>query len=127
MAATTPAAAPAPAAARSRITTHVLDAVAGRPAEGVPVALERRDAEGAWIPVATGTTDADGRVARLGPDDVPAGRWRIAFDTGAWSAARGRATFYPEVVIVFEVEDRSAHHHVPLLLSPFGYSTYRGS
>jgi 5-hydroxyisourate hydrolase len=93
----------------------------------VPVALERRDAEGAWIPVATGTTDADGRVARLGPDDVPAGRWRIAFDTGAWSAAQGRATFYPEVVIVFEVEDPSAHHHVPLLLSPFGYSTYRGS
>jgi hydroxyisourate hydrolase len=115
-----------PGSTRSRVTTHVLDAVTGRPAAGVAVTLERRDGD-AWFPVADGTTDADGRVSRLGPDDVPAGRYRIAFDTGAWFAAAGRDAFYPEVSIVFEVADPAAHFHVPLLLSPFAYSTYRGS
>jgi 5-hydroxyisourate hydrolase len=99
------------------ITTHVLDTARGKPAAGVPVRLER----GAET-VADLATDADGR-ARLA-ERAEAGRYRLVFDTGAYLDGNG---FYPEVSVVFEVTDPGAHHHVPLLLSPFGYSTYRGS
>jgi len=109
----------------SQVTTHVLDTSRGRPAAGVPVELEERD-DGIWRPLASGVTDADGRVTDLGPDAVPRGRYRLRFDTGAYFAATGQRAFHPEVVVVFEVAD-DAHHHVPLLLSPFAYSTYRGS
>lgn len=140
----------------SRITTHVLDAATGVPAEGVPVELSGRvggedsaggDMGGAvngtagagsaggaggagrgdWRVIAEGTTDADGRIMRLGGDDLPPGEYRIRFDTGAYFRARNAETFYPEAVVTFIVTDDGRHVHVPLLLSPFAYSTYRGS
>jgi 5-hydroxyisourate hydrolase len=111
------------------VSTHVLDVAGGRPAAGVPVTLEARDPDAGWVEVGAGSTDADGRLARLLPDGRPleAGVHRLRFDTGAWFAAGGRTGFYPEVSVVFEVSDPATHHHVPLLLSPYGYTTYRGS
>ncbi|GAA3567518.1 hydroxyisourate hydrolase [Microlunatus spumicola] len=111
---------------RSRVTTHVLDAVSGRPATDVAVLLERRGPDG-WGPVAEGRTDGDGRIGRLGPDDLEAGTYRATFAVGDYFAAKGQDTFYPEVVIGFTLDDPAAHYHVPLLLSPYAYSTYRGS
>jgi hydroxyisourate hydrolase len=108
------------------ITTHVLDTSTGVPASGVPVALESRRGD-AWQQVGSGVTDDDGRLAGLSPDGVGPGTYRIRFDTAAYFAARGVRGFYPEVTVVFEVANAGEHHHVPLLLSPFGYSTYRGS
>lgn len=109
---------------RSQVTTHVLDAALGRPAEGVAVRLEAW-VDGAWSPVASGVTDGDGRIGVLGPTLLPEGVYRAVFDTAGYFG--DRPTFYPEVVIVFEVAAASEHYHVPLLLSPFAYSTYRGS
>jgi len=112
----------------SAITTHVLDLAAGRPAEGVLVRLDRRDGAGTWHSVAERRTDADGRVRDLlAPGALTAGVWRLTFDTGGHYAARGVRTFLPEAAVTFEVLDPAQHHHVPLLLSPFGFSTYRGS
>ncbi|HBL26446.1 MAG TPA: hydroxyisourate hydrolase [Acidobacteria bacterium] len=112
----------------SGITTHVLDTSRGKPADGVPVRLEFRTGE-SWREIARGETDADGRARRLLAPDTPveAGTWRLTFDVGAYFAARGVESFYPEASIVFIVRHPGEHHHVPLLLSPFGYSTYRGS
>jgi 5-hydroxyisourate hydrolase len=112
----------------SRITSHVLDTSTGGPAAGLTVRLEQpgRDGRGA-APLASATTDADGRIRDWLPAGVPAGRYRLAFETGAWFHAAGRDTLYPEVVVDFEVRDGVPHYHLPLLLSPFGYSTYRGS
>jgi 5-hydroxyisourate hydrolase len=103
------------------ISTHVLDSVLGRPAAGVAVRLLAGDDV-----VAEGVTDADGRC-RLTEDATAAGPHRLVFATGAWFAAQDRATFYPEVVLTFAVREPAEHHHVPLLLAPFAYSTYRGS
>ncbi|HUG74147.1 MAG TPA: hydroxyisourate hydrolase [Acidimicrobiia bacterium] len=105
------------------ITTHVLDTAAGRPAVGVPVTLEFRD-ESAIITLVQGITDADGRALLSDGSTLAEGIYRIRFDTGAY---HGAAAFFPEVTIEFRVTDLAEHHHVPLLLSPFGYSTYRGS
>lgn len=107
----------------AKITTHVLDTAKGRPAAAVPVTLERLDPEPAVI--GRGVTDDDGRLRTLVPDDAPAraGTYRITFDVAAYDAAG----FFPRVSIDFVVRDAGQHHHVPLLLSPFGYSTYRGS
>ena len=106
------------------LSTHVLDAVSGEPAEGVRVALSRRD-DGVWRELVTAATDADGRVRQLAAG-LADGDHRLVFDTGAWFALTGTTGFYPEVAVVFTVsEDR--HLHVPLLLSPYAYSTYRGS
>ena len=114
----------------SPITTHVLDTSRGRPAVGVPVVLERAVDSG-WQPVGRGATDADGRVPepRNGyAIGVPeAGRYRLSFDTDTYFRAVGEAGFYPEVSVTFVVGNGEEHYHVPLLLSPFGYSTYRGS
>jgi 5-hydroxyisourate hydrolase len=107
------------------LSTHVLDASAGRPAAGVGVVLERHADGGGWSPAGTGATDDDGRL-RL-PGAFPAGIYRITFASGAYFAARGVPTFYPEVTVTFEVSAQTEHYHVPLLLSPFAYSTYRGS
>jgi 5-hydroxyisourate hydrolase len=109
------------------VSTHVLDAVAGRPAAGVRVALSfSPDAAAGWLVLESGETDADGRY-RFGAATA-AGTYRLAFGTGDYFAGRGIATFYPEVVITFTVADGgTGHYHVPLLLSPFAYSTYRGS
>src|SRR5881409_3802604 len=101
----------------------------GRPASGVPVRLEVKYADRGWVALAERTTDADGRVRDLLADGarLDRGVYRLTFDTGAYFKARGESGFFPEAAIVFEIVDPSQHHHVPLLLSPFGYSTYRGS
>jgi len=109
----------------SQITTHVLDASLGVPAAQVGVALERWAGD-SWLLVATGETDDDGRARELGPDSVEPGRYRLAFASGDYFSTSGRDTFYPEVTIVFAVE-AGEHYHVPILLSPFAYTTYRGS
>jgi len=112
----------------SAITTHVLDTARGRPAAGVAVVLEEQQ-EGSWREIGRGVTDDDGRVkALLAPGTLlTAGVHRLTFATGPYFADQMLATFYPEVKVVFEITDPAQHHHVPLLLSPFGYSTYRGS
>lgn len=106
------------------ISTHVLDAVAGAPAAGMPLRLERSDG----VLVGAGRTNADGRCPELTEGlALEVGIYRLRFDTGVWFAERGTATFYPTVELTFVVTDPDEHHHVPLLLSPFAYSTYRGS
>ncbi|MCB9592360.1 MAG: hydroxyisourate hydrolase [Sandaracinaceae bacterium] len=109
--------------ARSPITTHVLDVAKGKPAAGVGVRLERVT-DGGLAPLAAGETDADGRVSTLLPADhaLEPGVYRITFDVGAYQVG-----FYPSVAIDFTVAATDEHYHVPLLLSPYGYSTYRGS
>ncbi len=111
------------------LSTHVLDATTGRPAAGVQIRLEH-DEDGGWVPDSQGQTDGDGRLRLAGhggsPDFEP-GVYRITFATGAYFSARGAASFYPEVTITFEITARDEHYHVPLLLSPYAYSTYRGS
>ncbi|MEM7681289.1 MAG: hydroxyisourate hydrolase [Planctomycetota bacterium] len=113
----------------SPITTHVLDTALGRPAEGVQVALEKIAPEATLL--AEGLTNADGRIVDLLPEraqkSFEPGRYRLTFHTGAYCARANQPCFYPQVVIDFEVVDPAQHYHVPLLLSPFGYSTYRGS
>jgi 5-hydroxyisourate hydrolase len=112
----------------SALTTHVLDTSAGRPAPGVAILLEISEA-GAFRVLSRGQTDADGRCGDLLPASthLAAGIYRLSFDSGAYFAARGVETFYPRVQLLFEVRAPSEHHHVPLLLSPYGYTTYRGS
>jgi 5-hydroxyisourate hydrolase len=105
------------------VSTHVLDATAGIPATGVEVALDRRGHDGEWAAADRGVTDADGRLRF--PAAISPGAYRLTFATGDYFAARGAASFYPEVTVTFTVAD--GHYHVPLLLSPFAYSTYRGS
>ena len=104
----------------------MLDTATGLPASGMQVRCERKDGAN-WREVGAGTTDADGRVKSVLAGPLAAGIHRITFGTGAWHAARGSTCFFPSVSIEFEVTDAGRHHHVPLLLSPFGYSTYRGS
>lgn len=109
------------------ITTHVLDVSRGLPAAGIRVALDVSSGDG-WKSVSERRTDADGRVKDLWPAGrKPAlGTYRLTFDTKGYFEGREVSGFYPEVAVVFEVRD-ARRHHVPLLLSPFGYSTYRGS
>lgn len=113
---------------KSPLTTHVLDTARGRPAAGVAVTAEIQRGDG-WQRIGGGTTDDDGRVAALLPDGVAleAAVYRLRFATAAYFVAAGVPAFYPEVQIAFRVAEPAQHHHVPLLLSPFGYSTYRGS
>jgi 5-hydroxyisourate hydrolase len=113
----------------SGITTHVLDTAAGRPARGVAVKLEVHTEGKGWVTLAERMTDADGRVKDLvaGGARIDAGRYRLTFETGAYFGEQERATFFPEAIVVFQIVDPAQHYHVPLLLSPFGYSTYRGS
>jgi 5-hydroxyisourate hydrolase len=110
----------------SHVTTHVLDTGSGKPAAEVPVTLSVLDGEG-WAQIAEGLTDEDGRLKQLGPDRLATGTYRLAFDTRKYFAASGTDTFFPEVTLTFGVVESEAHYHVPLLLSPFAYSTYRGS
>jgi 5-hydroxyisourate hydrolase len=109
------------------LSTHVLDTAAGRPAAGVDVFLDRRT-DGGWDHLVAAATDDDGRIGRLVPAGaLVAGVYRLTFATGRYAETTGTATFFPEVTVTFEVTAPDEHHHVPLLLSPFGYSTYRGS
>jgi 5-hydroxyisourate hydrolase len=116
------------------VTTHVLDTARGRPAAGVPVRLERI-ADGAAAELGRALTDGDGRVKALGPAWLEPGTYRLVFDTGDYFSERTRAEpaqmplppFFPEVAVTFTIDGRADREHIPLLLSPFGYSTYRGS
>lgn len=107
----------------SGITTHVLDTARGRPASGVPVLLEIQEGDG-WREIGRALTNADGRAQLLPVIDI--GIYRITFGIETYFQAQGVEGFYPEALIVFQVRDTN-HHHVPILLSPYGYSTYRGS
>lgn len=108
----------------SAVTTHVLDAAAGEPATGIAVRLENADGT---AELGRATTDDDGRAREIGPDRLDVGDYRLTFDTGEYFARTGTDTFYPRVQITFRIADPAQHYHVPLLLSPFAYSTYRGS
>lgn len=111
----------------SPITTHVLDTATGKPAPGVPVVLERLNAD-KWLEIGRGLTDADGRNRELLSGPREPGTYKIAFDTKAYFEAIGVGHyFFPYVEIVFILDQPDKHYHVPLLISPFGYSTYRGS
>ena len=113
----------------SPITTHVLDLTSGQPAQGVTVRLSTQGEQGRWRDLALGETTADGRVSDLILDATlfKAGTYRMEFATSDYFEAQGCPTFYPSVIVTFVVDDLARHYHVPLLLSPYGYSTYRGS
>jgi 5-hydroxyisourate hydrolase len=112
----------------SLITTHVLETARGKPAGGIPITLDRKNAAGAFERVGAGVTDGDGRLRDLVKEvALSVGIYRITFDVEAYHRAVNVESFYPEVSVVFVVKDAAAHYHVPLLLSPFGFSTYRGS
>ena len=113
---------PGASGASATISTHVLDATAGAPATGIHVLLAAHGENG-WLAVADGVTDGDGRLRF--PDAVPAGTYRLTFGTGSYFAGRSIESFYPEVAVTFMAS--GGHYHVPLLLSPFAYSTYRGT
>ncbi|HUO85139.1 MAG TPA: hydroxyisourate hydrolase [Thermoanaerobaculia bacterium] len=110
------------------ITTHVLDTSRGRPAAGVAIHLELRSGE-QWKRIGTGATDEDGRLRNLisANEALTAGTYRLVFATGEYFRNSGVEHFFPEVTILFRIDDPDQHYHVPLLLSPYGYSTYRGS
>jgi 5-hydroxyisourate hydrolase len=111
----------------SGISTHVLDTAKGLPAQGVRAALERQSTTGSFFGIGGGITDTNGRISQLleGGEQLEAGVYRLTFFTADYF--QGQESFYPEVTVLFEVRDPSRHHHVPLLLSPYGYTTYRGS
>ncbi len=111
----------------SHITTHILDTATGKPAANVPLKLEKKT-DDVWQTVAEGVTNSDGRVSDLLSKDtiLPIGTYKMTFYTEGYFVAQNRATFYPYIDICFYVSDAS-HYHIPLLLSPFGFTTYRGS
>ena len=113
----------------NRISTHVLDTAKGQPAVGVPVRLERQDASNKWLSLGSGQTDQDGRCAQLLPDGatVVEGVYRLTFDTAKYFGACSVEGLYPAVEVLFHVRKDETHFHIPLLLSPNGYTTYRGS
>lgn len=113
----------------SAITTHVLDLSLGHPARGVPVRLEVLQSDTGWVSLAEKVTDDDGRVRDLldAGARLDAATYKLTFLTGSYFEKLGTPSFYPEVTVVFRVLETGGHYHVPLLLSPFGYSTYRGS
>jgi 5-hydroxyisourate hydrolase len=112
----------------SPITTHVLDTALGHPAVGLDVWLDLLEFDGTFTRLSHKVTDAQGRVTDfLAPGTLQARTYRLVFDTGPYFAASSRPMFYPFVKVVFTVQHPEEHHHVPLLLSPFGYSTYRGT
>jgi 5-hydroxyisourate hydrolase len=104
----------------SAVTTHVLDSAMGRPAAGVPVSLSTSEG----VVLASGVTDSDGRLRTLGPTSLDPGVYRLEFDIAAY---HGPDAFYPTITVTFRIFEAGVHHHVPVLLSPFAYSTYRGS
>jgi len=110
----------------SHVTTHILDTSTGKPASGVPVRLLAR-LNGGWAELGAGRTDSDGRVKDIGPEVLDSGTYRLEFVTADYFAARDTESFFPEVVLTFTVDRNEAHYHVPLLLSPFSFSSYRGS
>lgn len=116
------------AAAQNPLSVHVLDLQSGQPTAGIRVTLEQRTGTG-WRELAAGVTNAQGRIAALYPEDraMPAGDYRIVFETGEHYARLKQDTFFPRIPVEFHAGETGQHYHVPLLLSPFGYSTYRGN
>ena len=113
---------------KSPLTTHALDTATGKAAAGLALALSQAQADGSWRELASGVTNSDGRVAQLlEPGQLTPGVYEMRFETGAYHAAQGVEGFYPVAVIQFVIKNSDEHYHIPLLLSPFGYSTYRGS
>ena len=112
----------------SRISTHILDLTLGRPAAAVTVRLEREEG-GAWQEIFRGVTDADGRIGSLNPVGavLQVGRYRLGFETGPYFRAQGLDSFYPYIEVVVDIDDPEQRYHIPLLLTPYSYSTYRGS
>lgn len=113
----------------NRISTHVLDLARGQPAKDVPVRLERRELSGEWVRLGTGNTDRDGRCGQLLPENeiLCAGLYRLVFDTATYHRGQEEDGFYPVVEITFTAREGDSQFHIPLLLSPYGYTTYRGS
>jgi 5-hydroxyisourate hydrolase len=110
----------------SLVTTHVLDTARGVPAAGVGVRLQRVSEAGPED-IGSGSTDAEGRVRGIGPERLLPGAYRLVFDAAGYFASQQAVAFFPEVAVTFTVDGETPHYHVPLLLSPFGYTTYRGS
>jgi 5-hydroxyisourate hydrolase len=112
----------------SPITSHVLDTAAGKPASGIVVLIEIGQGPDRWVELARGVTDGDGRVGQFAPPLVPLhpGIYRLRFLTAAYFASAGAHGFYPEVNVIVQIDDPAQHYHIPLLLSPFGFTTYRG-
>lgn len=121
----------AQAAQPNPLSVHVLDLQTGLPSTGVRVDLERRIPAGSWETLGSGTTDEQGRIRALVPaaalDQWKAGEYRVVFRTGEFYARQQQASFFPEIPVVIRVDSAKQHYHVPLLLSPFGFSTYRGN
>lgn len=109
------------------ISTHVLDVMRGTPAAGLDVTLSRREPDGDWKVVSESVTDADGRVRELTQDELEVGEYQLRFDTRPYFERSGLDAFYPEIVVVFNLADAASHVHVPLLLSAYGYTTYKGT
>lgn len=112
---------------KSPITTHVLNTAIGLPAQGVAASLFKQAVTGEWSQVGSGVTNNDGRINDLTSAPLETGEYRITFETGTYFETQNTETFYPSVTIHFWIADAGQHYHVPLLLNPFGYSTYRGS
>jgi 5-hydroxyisourate hydrolase len=112
-----------------RVSTHVLDTAQGKPVPNMPVRLERREFAGEWELLGSSLTDGDGRCGQLLPEDeiLRAGLYRLAFDTASYHHAQSVEALYPVVEITFQVKEGESYFHIPLLLSPNGYTTYRGS
>ncbi|MBV9483418.1 MAG: hydroxyisourate hydrolase [Acidobacteria bacterium] len=112
-----------------RISTHVLDIARGRPASDLPVRLERQEASGCWRSLSSTRTNHEGRCSQLLPEteDLCKGLYRLAFDTASYYASPKVDTLYPVIEVTFRVRDGESQFHIPLLLSPNGYTTYRGS
>jgi 5-hydroxyisourate hydrolase len=112
----------------SPITSHVLDTSLGQPARDLYIRLDVLESDGAWRALARRSTDSSGRVTNLlNPGELAARTYRLTFETGAYFTRNAQAVFYPHVEVVFQIAEPAEHYHLPLLISPFGYSTYRGS
>lgn len=111
------------------VSTHVLDTARGVPAGGVPLSLERQESSGEWRTLASSRTDSDGRCRQLLPagETLSAGTYRLAFDTASYYQALGIQSLYPQVLVTFSVREGEGDFHIPLLLNPYGYTTYRGT
>jgi 5-hydroxyisourate hydrolase len=113
----------------SPITIHVLDTTIGKPGRGITVAIEAGKGVDTWVELARGVTDGDGRIRQFTPElrSLKPGVYRVRFLTAAYFKALGVDGFYPEINVIVQIDDPEQHYHIPLLLSPFGYTTYRGS
>ncbi|MFO0746112.1 MAG: hydroxyisourate hydrolase [Myxococcota bacterium] len=109
------------------LSTHVLDTALGRPVPNLVVILSRREPDGAWFELGRGKTDADGRIPKSASPELSPGTYRFVFETEEYLDRAHGGGFWPEVPLVFKVYDPNGHYHVPLLLSPHGMSSYRGS